>query len=267
MTQSFGPMSAQPRKVKPLIPAIVSTVGAIIAIIGMFLPLVQALGESAGSTWDITFSSGRSLFGTIFGVTILLALIMPWAAYFMSNKTKAELEESKGKEESGPITFLIASIIGLIAAVLFLFVIDIEIEGTGQSLSVQEYANEIKRFTDDGGLGLGFWLLLLGFIVILVGAVLLYLWWRNHKKYLDATHVASPQQSHYGQPGIQGQYRQPEQPGQYGQPTQYNSGQDGPHPTHYGNEGVAGNNGQTGYQDPRQQGSGNPDYDNPFKGR
>jgi len=176
---------------KPLATAIACSLSGFIALVGLLLPLVTAYGQSAGSAFMLTLGQGRSIIGGVFIAVTLLAAIVPLVAY--ANWTKLHKEWGKPKKPRkkgrhtpplGPVAYLVFAIIGLVCMVLFLFVIEREIEGLGgRKTTVWEYGQEWK-VVPGGGHGAGFWLSLLGFWLITVTAAILVVQFRRSHKEL-----------------------------------------------------------------------------------
>lgn len=279
------PYPAPQREPKlPIVPAIISTVGGLLVIVAIFLPLlsVEAYGQSESlKLSDHFFDGGGRLWATVTLAGALVGILLPWSYVLMAKATPEKRSARLQKSAVGPIAAVGVTALFFVVFLLYLFVIKHDTE-----FDMKVSYPDIKDYSG-ASWGIGLYLSILGYIVVLVGLVLFILWYQKVKKDLFLPYMFTgqnniqPQGQHQpyqgqfqqGHPGQQGY--QPQQQGQpHGQHQpyqgQFQQGHQGQQQNYPGQDQGRSFGQQPYGQQPygQQQGPGqNPNNGQPYPGQ
>lgn len=171
---------------KTLLPGvIVSSVAALVAIIGAALPFVSAFsGELSDSIFTLAFSGGRTFAGVLFIVAVIFVFAPTLGAYF---------KPTAGQTKRAGFTSIGGGVLGVVTVLLMMFVFEQEGGGT-----LSESVNEYQALGIDAGFGIGAYLTIAAFIIGSVGGVLFLLKAGPVEHALHAEMAAAMQQAPMG---------------------------------------------------------------------
>lgn len=215
--QPFHPPAREPKL--PYIPAAIATVGGILVFVAIFLPLVSVSAEGMTDSLKLSdhfFAGGARLWAAIVFAGALLGILLPWSYIFMAKATPEKRAQRLKSAGLGPVVGVAVAGVAFVLFLLYIFVIEHETED-GTNISYPDIKEQAAQWGLDSSWGMGLYLSILGFILVLVGLVLFVLWYQKVKNDLFLPYMNNGKQNQ----NIQGQYPHTEQQN-LGQPGQQN---------------------------------------------